>query len=185
MIDNILNEVAEKMGKTVTFFKDELKGIRTGRATVTLFDNIKVDYYGNPTPVNQIATLHTPDPRMITIQPWDPKTIPVIEKAILNSTLGFNPSNDGTIIRVPVPTLTEERRQQIVKLVKKMAEDTKVAIRNERRTSNDAIKKLEKDKEIAEDETKKAYEKTQNLTNEIINKIDKITENKKREILEI
>ena len=136
-------------------------------------------------PVNQVATLHAPDPRMITIQPWDSKIIPNIEKAILNSTLGFNHSNDGTIIRVPVPTLTEEKRQQIVKLLKKMAEETKIAIRNERRASNDSIKKLEKNKEIAEDELKKSYEKTQKLTDENIKKIDKIAESKEREILEI
>jgi len=122
------------MSKSVDYFRDELKAIRTGRASLSLFENIKIDYYGTQTLLNQLATLHTPDPHTISIQPWDPSVIKDIEKAILSSNLGFNPSNDGKLIRIPVPPLTEERRKELTKAVKKMAEEAKVAVRNERRT---------------------------------------------------
>ncbi|MGA1846445.1 ribosome recycling factor [Deferribacter abyssi] len=185
MINDVYNEVKEKMEKTISFYKEELKGVRTGRASAALFENIKVDYYGTPTPIPQVATIQVPDPRLITIQPWEPNMVPVIEKAIMNSGLNLNPSNDGKMIRVPIPALTEERRKELVKLVNKMAEEARVAIRNERRAGNDKIKKLEKDKEVSEDEARKALDKIQELTNEYIKKIDEITEKKEKEIMEI
>ena len=185
MINSIIERIKAKMAKTVDYFRDELKGIRTGRASVSLFDNIKVDYYGTQTPLSQLATLHTPDPHTISIQPWDPSIIKDIEKAILISNLGFNPSNDGKIIRIPVPPLTEERRKELTKAVKKMSEDTKIAIRNERRAGLEEIKKSEKTGTITEDESKKGTEKLQTLTDEFIQKIDKLIDKKTEEIMEI
>ncbi|MGA1862409.1 ribosome recycling factor [Deferribacter thermophilus] len=185
MLNEIFEEVKKKMEKSVEYYKEELKGVRTGRASAALFENIKVDYYGTPTPIPQVATIQVPDPRLITIQPWEPNMVPVIEKAIMNSGLGLNPSNDGKLIRVPIPPLTEERRKELVKLVNKMAEEARVAIRNERRYGNEKVKKLEKDKEISEDEAKRALDKIQEMTNEYIKKIDEITEKKEKEIMEI
>jgi ribosome recycling factor len=185
MINSIIERIKAKMARSVDFFRDELKAIRTGRASVSLFDNIKVDYYGTQTPLSQLATLHTPDPHTISVQPWDPSVIKDIEKAILSSNLGFNPANDGKIIRIPVPPLTEERRKELTKAVKKMAEDTKIAIRNERRAGLEEIKKSEKSGEISEDESKKGSERLQSLTDEFIQKVDKLVEKKIEEIMEI
>jgi len=182
---SVIKDMKDKMDKTIEHYRDELKSIRTGRASVAMFDGITVDYYGTPTPINGVATLSAPEPRLITIQPWDISQIPVIEKAIQNSNMGFNPSNDGKIIRIPVPQLTEERRKEIVKIVKKMAEDNKVAVRNLRRDGNDKIKKLEKDKEISEDDSKKFVDDIQNITNEYIKKVDEVTVAKEKEVMEI
>lgn len=185
MYNDVIKDVKKQMEKTIDHFKNELRSVRTGRASITMFDSLKVNYYGVPTPVSQVATLQAPDARMVTIQPWEPGMIPEIEKAIQSSNMGFNPSNDGTLIRIPVPPLTEERRKEIVKKVKQLAEDNKIAIRNERRSGNEEIKALEKDKDISEDDAKKAYDKIQELTNEFIAKIDELTEQKESEVMQI
>ncbi len=180
-----VKEFKESIEKTLSFYKEELKGVRTGRASVAMFDNIKVDYYGTPTPLAGVATLSAPEPRLVTITPWDANMIKEIEKAVLNSQMGFNPSNDGKVIRVPFPQLTEERRKELVKIVKKMGEDAKVAIRNERRDANEKIKKQEKNKEISEDESKKLQDDVQKQTDIAIKKIDEITDAKEKEVMEI
>lgn len=184
MISDVFNKTKEKMEKTLEHFKSELKGVRTGRASVSLFDNIKVDYYGTPTHLSQVASL-TAESRMVTIQPWEVNMIKAIEKAIMESSLGLNPSNDGRVIRVPIPALTEERRRELVKVVKKMSEEAKVAVRNERRDAIEKLKKMEKDKQISEDDNKKGSEQIQKLTDEYIKKIDEVTEKKEKEIMEI
>ncbi|PLX68516.1 MAG: ribosome recycling factor [Denitrovibrio sp.] len=185
MPNSVIKETKDKMDKTIAHYKEELKSIRTGRASISMFDNVTVDYYGTPTPINGVATLSSPEPRLITISPWDASIIPAIEKAIQNSNMGFNPSNDGKLIRIPVPQLTEDRRKEIVKLVKKMAEDNKVAVRNLRRDGNDKIKKLEKDKEISEDDSKKFVDQIQEVTNDYIKKVDEVTAAKEKEVMEI
>ncbi|PLX67656.1 MAG: ribosome recycling factor [Denitrovibrio sp.] len=185
MPNSVIKEMKDRMDKSIEHYRDELKAVRTGRASIAMFDNVTVDYYGAPTPLNAVATLSSPEPRLITISPWDPSMIPPIEKAILNSSMGFNPSNDGKIIRIPIPQLTEERRKEIVKMVKKMAEDAKVAIRNLRRDGNDKIKKLEKDKEISEDDSKKFVDQVQEITNDFITKVDEVTSAKEKEVMEI
>ncbi|MCD8554915.1 ribosome recycling factor [Seleniivibrio sp.] len=181
----VVKDMKDKMDKTIQHYKDELKTIRTGRASISMFDNIKVDYYGSPTPLSGVATLSSPEPRLITVSPWDTSMISPIEKAIQNANMGFNPSNDGKIIRIPVPQLTEERRKDLVKHVKKMAEDTKVAVRNLRRDANERIKKMEKDKEVSEDDGKKFIEQIQVATDDFIKKVDVITGEKEKEIMEI
>lgn len=185
MLNSIIDEAKEKMEKSLEHYRSELKSVRTGRASVAMFDNIRVDYYGTPTPLSQIGTLSAPEPRMITIQPWERNLIPAIEKAILTSNMGFNPSNDGSLIRVPIPQLTEERRKEIVKMIKKMAEEAKVIIRNIRRDANEGFKKSEKDKEISEDDAKKGVVKIQEITDEYIKKIDEVTAKKEKDIMEI
>jgi len=184
MINDVYNKTKEKMEKTLEHHKSELKAVRTGRASVSLFDNIKVDYYGTPTPLTQVAALNA-EPRMILIQPWEPSMIKPIEKAIQSSNLGLTPSNDGRVIRVPIPPLTEERRKEIVKVVKKMSEEAKIAIRNERRDAIEKLKKMEKDKQISEDDNKKGSEMIQKLTDEYIKKIEETTEKKEKEIMEV
>ncbi len=185
MIDEVYMEAEEKMEKTVNYYKEELKTVRTGRASSSLFERVTIDYYGAPTPLPQVATINVPEPRLITIQPFDPSIIKDIEKAIMSSGMGFNPSNDGRLIRVPIPQLTEERRKELVKHIKKMSEEAKLAVRNERRDANDKIKKLEKNKEISEDEAKKAVSDIQDLTNEYVKKIDELTERKEKDVMEI
>lgn len=180
-----INEFKESIEKTISFYKEELKGVRTGRASVSMFDNIKVDYYGTMTPLSGVASLSAPEPRLVTITPWEVSMIKEIEKAVLNSQMGFNPSNDGKVIRVPFPQLTEERRKELVKIVKKMGEDAKVAIRNERRDANEKIKKQEKNKEISEDESKKLQDDVQKHTDIAIKKIDEVTDLKEKEVMEI
>ena len=186
-MSEVVKEFKSSVEKSISFYKDkeELKGVRTGRASVAMFENIKVDYYGTPTPLTGVASLSSPEPRLVTISPWDATMIPAIEKAIQNSQMGFNPSNDGKIVRVPFPQLTEERRKELVKIVKKMGEDAKVAIRNERRDANDKIKKQEKDKEISEDESKKLQDDVQKVTDDAVKKIDEITAVKEKEVMEI
>jgi len=174
-----------RMEKVLADFQHEMGGIRTGRATISIFDNIRVDYYGTPTPVNQVANLHVPEATMITIQPWDVSQIAAIEKAIRGSDLGLNPANDGKIIRVPVPALTEERRKEIVKRLHHIAEDHRVALRNIRRDANEHLKKLLKDKAISEDEERRALEEVQKMTDAHIQKIDAAAKGKEKEIMEI
>jgi ribosome recycling factor len=174
-----------RMDKVLTDLQHEMGSIRTGRASVSIFDNIKVDYYGTPTPLNQVSNLHVPEPTLITIQPWDVSQIGVIEKAIRSSDLGLNPANDGKIIRVPIPALTEERRKEIVKRVHNIAEEHRVALRNIRRDANEHLKKLLKDKLISEDQERRALEDTQKLTDAHIQKLDQAAKSKEKDILEV
>jgi ribosome recycling factor len=174
-----------RMDKAITDLQHEMSSIRTGRAAISLLDNIRVDYYGTPTPLNQIGNLHVPEPSMITIQPWDISQISVIEKAIRVSDLGLNPSNDGKIVRLPIPPLTEERRKDLVKKLHAAAEHHRVSVRNIRRDANDAVKKLLKDKKIAEDDEKRAHDEIQKLTDAFMGKIDLASKTKEKEILEI
>jgi ribosome recycling factor len=162
-----------------------MAAIRTGRASLSILDHIRVDYYGTPTPLNQVANLHVPEPSLITIQPWDVSQIGPIEKSIRTSDLGLNPSNDGKIIRLPIPPLTEERRKELVKRVHAAAEHHRVALRNVRREGNEASKKLLKDKKITEDEDKKAHDEIQKMTDAYIGKIDVAAKTKEKDILEI
>ena len=178
-------ELRRKNETTLATLRRELGGVRTGRASISLLDGITVEYYGTPTPLNQVATLLVPEPRLIVIQPWDASLLKEIEKAIMRSDLGLTPVNDGRIIRVPIPPLTEERRKQLVKLVKKMAEDSKVAIRNVRREAIEQIRRREKEGELTEDELRKAQEEIQKITDEYISKVDELLAVKEREILEV
>lgn len=177
--------VEEKMQKTISVYKEDLQSIRAGRANTSLLDKIIVDYYGQMTPLIQVASVSAPEPRLLTIQPWDSKLISVIEKAILVSDLGINPTNDGKLIRLQIPQLTEERRKDLIKVVKKNGENAKISIRNLRRDGIDAIKKMEKAKDIDEDERRNAEEKMQKITDKFIEEIDSITKNKEDELLEI
>ncbi len=174
-----------RMDKVLTDMQHDIAAIRTGRASVGIFDTLRVDYYGTPTPLNQVANLHVPEPTLITIQPWDVSQIAVIEKAIRNSELGLNPGNDGKIIRVPIPALTEERRKDIVKRLHGIAEDHRVALRNIRRDANEHLKKLLKDKAISEDEERRALDGVQKMTDAQIAKLDLASKAKEKEILEI
>jgi len=174
-----------RMDKVLSDLQHEMAGVRTGRASVNLLDNVRADYYGTPTPLNQMATLHVPEASMITVQPWDVSQIGAIEKAIRAADLGLNPANDGKIIRVPIPALTEERRKDLVKKVHHIAEDHRVALRNIRRDSNEHIKKLLKDKLISEDDERKALEDSQKLTDSYIAKLDGAVKAKEKEVLEI
>ena len=174
-----------RMEKAISDLQHAMATIRTGRATLGLLDNIRVDYYGTPTPLNQLANLHVPEPSLITIQPWDMSQIGPIEKAIRTSDLGLNPANDGKIVRLPIPPLTEERRKEMVKRLHAAAEDHRVAVRNIRRDGNEAVKKLLKDKKIAEDEEKKGLDEIQKMTDGYMQKIDQASRTKEKEILEI
>ena len=184
MIESVYRETSDGMAKSVAALKKELQRVRTGRASLTILDGIRVDYYGTPTPLNQMASLSVPESRLITIQPWDVSQLKEIEKAILKSDLGLTPSNDGKIIRISIPPLTEERRKQIVKVVHKMCEDHKIAVRNIRRDSNDLLKGLKKDSDISEDDAFKAQDQVQKITDEHIKLIDDIYNEKEKEILE-
>ncbi len=184
-IEEIKAKTKERMQKVVADLQHAMAGIRTGRASVSLLDGIKVDYYGTPTPLNQLATLHVPEPSMITCQPWDVSQIGAIEKAIRASDLGLNPSNDGKIIRIPIPPLTEERRKELVKHLHHVLEEHRIAVRNIRRDANEAIKKLFKAKEISEDDDRRAHDDIQKLTDEFIKKLEEAAKVKEKEILEI
>ena len=173
------------MDKTIEALKKTLASMRTGRASLSIFDGLMVDYFGTPTPIDHVATLGIPESRLITIQPWDPKVILEIEKAIQKSDLGLNPSNDGKIIRVAIPALTEERRKELVKQVHKRGEETKVSIRNIRRDSNEEMKTIEKEEHISEDETKKSIEEIQKITDSYIKNIDEIVSHKEEEVMEV
>ena len=184
MIESIYDDTRESMGKSVASLKNELNRLRTGRASLSILDPIKVDYYGTLTPLNQMATLAVPESRLITIQPWDVSVIKDIEKAILKSDLGLTPSNDGKIIRIAIPPLTEERRKELVKIVHKICEDYKISVRNIRRDSNELLKVMKKDGEISEDDAFKAQDQVQKITDEQIKRIDECYKEKEKEILE-
>lgn len=175
----------ERMKKALEALRKELGSLRAGRATPALLDKISVDYYGTPTPVNQVANISVPEPRMITIQPWEKSMVAQIEKAIMKSDLGLTPNSDGSVIRLNIPQLTQQRRTELVKMVHKKAEESRVAVRNLRRDANDSIKKLEKDKLISEDDTKKAQDDIQKLTDKYIKEIDRIMAGKEKEIMEV
>jgi len=177
--------VTDKMDKAIESLKKDLGSIRTGRASLSIFDGIMVDYFGTPTPINHVATLSVPESRLITIQPFDPKTISDIEKAIQKSELGLNPGNDGKIIRVAIPTLTEERRKEIVKVVHKRGEEAKISLRSIRRDGNDEMKQIEKEEHLSEDETKRAVEEIQKLTDLYIKKVDATVAHKEEEVMEV
>ena len=184
MIESIYEETRERMSRSETALRNELKRVRTGRASLSLLDGIRVDYYGTMTPLNQMSSLSIPESRLITIQPWDVSMIKEIEKAILKSDLSLTPSSDGKIIRISIPPLTEERRKELVKVVNKICEEHKVAIRNIRRDSNELIKSLKKDGEISEDDAFGAQDRVQKITDEYIKLIDDIYKEKEKEILD-
>jgi len=174
-----------RMEKAISDLQHNMAQVRTGRASVTLFDNVRVDYYGTPTPLSQVSTLHVPEPAMITIQPWDASMIAPIEKAIRSADLGLNPGNDGKLIRVPLPPLNEERRRELGKKIMSIAEDHRVALRNVRRDANEQVKKLAKEKLISEDEDRKAHEEVQKMTDAHIAKLDQLAKAKEKELLEM
>jgi len=184
MIDGIYEETKERMTKSVGACRNELSKIRTGRASLNLLEGIRVNYYGTMTALDQMATLSVPESRLMTIKPWDVSIIKEIEKAILKSDLGLNPTSDGKIIRIAIPALTEERRKELVKVINKICEEYKVAIRNIRRDTNDLLKSLKKDGDITEDEAFKAQEEVQKITGEQIGRVDHIYKEKEKEILE-
>lgn len=181
----IMADAKERMDKSIEALKNDFNTIRTGRASASLFDKLKVEYYGTPTPLNQVATISIPEARLVVIQPWDPSIIGEIEKAIQKSELSLNPSNDGKVIRINIPPLTEERRKEYVKMAKNMAEQARVAVRNIRRDANDGIKKKEKDSDITEDQSKKGLDDVQEKTDKHIEQVDKLLEEKEKEIMEI
>lgn len=185
MPKQVISNTKEKMKKAIQAYTRELASIRAGRASASLLDRITVDYYGAPTPVNQVAGISTPEARLLIIQPYDKSILGDIEKSILKSDLGLNPSNDGTVIRIAIPQLTEERRKELVKVIKKESEEAKIAIRNIRRDANDEFKKLEKGGEITEDALRGYSDDIQKITDEHINKIDQITKDKEKEIMEV
>lgn len=184
MISDVLSTAEDKMEKAVEVFGREMAGLRTGRASPSLVERIRVDYYGVPTPLNQIATISVPEARMLTIQPWDKSSFPSIEKAIQKSDIGLNPSSDGNIIRLTIPELSEERRKELVKTVRRREEDERIAIRNVRREAMEKLRQMQKDKEISEDEEKRAEQDLQKLTDSYIEKIDSIGKDKEKEIME-
>lgn len=185
MIEGISDTLNSQMNKSIDSFKEEVSKLRTGRAHPSLVEAIMVDYYGNPTPISQVANISAPEARMLIIQPWDQGALADIEKALMKSDLGVSPQNDGRLIRLPLPALTEERRKDLVKQASKIAEETKVAIRNIRRNAMDDIKKALKDKEITEDDQKKAQDEIQKITDGFIAQIDQIFENKSKDILTV
>jgi ribosome recycling factor len=184
MKEKVFQNMESSMEKAIAAFQKELNRLRTGRASPALLEGIRVDYYGTPTPINQTASVNIPESRLIVIQPWDKSTIEPIEKAIQKANLGLSPTNDGQLIRISIPPLTEERRKELGKLAKKMAEECKIAVRNIRREANDSLKKLEKDKGISEDDYHRATEDVQKSTDKKIEQIDTIMEAKQKEILE-
>lgn len=184
-VKDVENHAKSRMQKVMGDLTHSMSTIRTGRANIGLLDAIRVDYYGTPTPLNQVGTLHVPEPGMITVQPWDASQIGPIEKAIRNSDLGLNPMNDGKIVRIPIPPLNQERRKELVKHLHTVMEEHRVAIRNIRRDANEAVKKLLKDKTISEDDDRRAHDEIQRLTDAEMKKIDEAAKSKEKEILEI
>ena len=182
---DILDATRERMNKTISVLQQELNGLRAGRANPQVLDRVRVDYYGTPTPINQLGNISTPEPRMLVNAVWDQKAIPAVEKAIQKSDVGINPSNDGKVIRLVFPELTEERRKELVKVVRKKGEESKVAIRSIRRDANEQIKKQQKDNELTEDDLKRLEEKIQKLTDDLIREIDTIVSAKEKEILSV
>jgi ribosome recycling factor len=185
MIEDVLADLKSSIDGSITAFKGELGKLRTGRASVSILDGIKVDYYGTPTPLNQVAALQVADARLITIKPWERPLIGDIEKAIRNSDIGITPQNDGDIIRLPIPPLNEERRRDLVKKAKNQGEETRIGMRNHRRDANDMLKELEKDKAISEDELKKALEKVQAAVDAGVKSVDEILAVKEKEIMDV
>lgn len=185
MIQELRKKSHERMQTAIDALKKKFGTVRTGRASLSLLDGLAVDYYGTITPIQQVASLSIPDSRQILIQPWEQKIIPEIEKAIMKSDLGLTPMNDGKVIRINIPALTEERRKQLVKVVKKEAEDAKVAVRNIRREINEELKKLEKEEHISEDQIKKEHDEVQKITDSFIKKIEELLEHKEEEIMEV
>ncbi len=185
MIAEVKAKASAGMVKALESFRHDLRKVRTGRASLALLDDIRVDYYGTPTPLNQVGALAVPEPRLITIQPWERNLTGEIEKAILKADLGLNPSSDGQLIRLVFPPLTEERRKEMVKQVKRLGEEAKIAIRNVRREANDTLKKLVKDKEITEDELKRGEKEIQDVTDDYVARIDKVMADKEKDLMEI
>jgi ribosome recycling factor len=185
MIDLVYEEMEEKMEKTLSTFGGELRKVRTGRASLSILDGVMVDYYGTPTPLNQLASLSVPESRLIVIQPWDGNAIKDVEKAILQSNIGLTPNNDGKIIRLSIPPLTEQRRKEIAKQARQISEDYKVALRNVRRDANETLKQMKKDGDISEDDAFVAKDKVQEITDKYISRIDAAFQEKEKEILEV
>ncbi len=185
MVKETIAQAKARMAKALEDFRHELAGLRTGRASTSLLDHLKVDYYGTATPLNQVATLGAPEPSLLTVQPWDPGLLAAIDKVIRSSDLGLNPVNDGKILRVPIPPLTEERRKELVKHLHKVLEDHRTAVRNIRRDANEGLKKLLKEKKISEDEEKRALGEVQKLTDEFMEKLEGQGKGKENEILEM
>jgi ribosome recycling factor len=185
MISDLMNETEERMQKAVEALSRDLKTLRVGRATPGLLDKVTVDYYGTPTPLNQLANISAPEPRLLVIQPWDKSVMKDVEKALLKSDLGLTPNNDGAIIRLSIPELTQERRRDLVKVLKKKAEEGRVSVRNIRREANDGVKDLEKSKDISEDDSRRTLDDIQKLTDKFVKEVDLVMENKEKEIMEI
>jgi ribosome recycling factor len=185
MVNDVLKDLQGSLEKGIESFKRDLAKVRTGRANLAILDGIKVDYYGTPTPLNQVASLNVPDARLITVKPWEKTLIPEIEKSIRAAQLGLNPNSDGEIVRVPTPALTEERRKELVKVVKKMSEEAKVALRAARRDANEMLKEFLKDKQITEDEEKAGLKRVQDATDVSVAKVDEILTKKEAEIMEV
>ncbi len=185
MIDDILKDAESRMGKSVEALENELGKMRTGRAHPSLLEHIKVDYYGSETPLSQVANINTEDARMLTVTPWEQSMVQAVEKAIIDSDLGLNPNTAGTVIRVPVPPMTEERRKDMVKVVKSEAENTRVAVRNIRRDANGDLKELEKEKEISKDDLRKSEESVQKITDKAIANVDSVLQKKEAELMEV
>ena len=182
---DVIKATRPRMATVIDDFQRKLATVRTGRAAVSLLDSVMVDYYGTPTPLNQMASVHAPEPAMLTVQPWDQTQVAPIEKAIRAADLGLNPSNDGKLVRIPIPPLTEERRKQLAKQVHEIAEDHRTAVRNIRRDSNERLKKMLKDKQISEDNERDGLEEVQKLTNTYIGKIDELTKSKETELTSV
>ncbi len=180
-----MTQTKTRMGKALEDLRTELATVRTGRASTALLEHLKVEYYGTPTPLNQVATLGVPDPSMLTVQPWDPSLLSTIEKVIRSSDLGLNPVNDGRLLKVPIPPLTEERRKELVKHLHKVLENHRTAVRNIRRDANEALKKLLKDKKISEDDERRSLDEIQKLTDDFMGKLDALGKSKEQEILEM
>ena len=185
MVDDVIAELQDNQNKTLEAFKRELNRVRTGRANLAVLEPVRVEYYGSKVPLNQVASISIPDARLIAIKPWDKSSIPEIEKAINIAEIGLTPQNDGELVRLPIPSLTEERRKELVKQTKKLAENAKVGVRNHRRDSNDFLKEAEKGKDISEDDKKHGLERIQKQTDKAIEKIDEILANKEKEIMEV
>jgi ribosome recycling factor len=184
-VESVTSAAKPKMEAVIEDFKRKLANVRTGRANVSILDSVMVDYYGTPTPLNQMASVAVPEPQLLTVQPWDATQLNAVEKAIMAANLGMNPSNDGKIIRLAIPALNEERRKQFAKQIHEIAEEHRIAVRNLRHSSNDALKKMLKDKEISEDDEKRGLDEVQKLTNTYIAKIDELAKNKEHEIMSV
>ena len=184
-IEDVLNEAERKMGQSIEAMRRDISTLRTGRATPALIEDLPVDYYGSPTPLKQIASISAPDARAIMVQPWDKQALRDIERSLTQSELGFNPSNDGNVITVPIPPLTQERRQEMVRLLKRKAEDSKVAVRNVRRDGVDSLRKMERDKDISQDENRRSQDTLQKTTDAHIKSIDEVASAKETEIMEV